>query len=284
MTNAVLNPSLPSLAPVPSGIAEIFRREPVMAGAGLFLAALALPMSFAMALDPRTLLDVDIWLKPLKFTIALSIYLFTLAWYAGWLPQEVAASRRYRLFSAAVVFCTLSEIVWIGGAAVFGQASHFNVSTPFMAAIYSLMGFFAMILTSASLVFGLVILRDGKSRLNPVFRLSLGLGLTMTFALTAIVAGYMAGGSSHFVGGNASDAEALPVLGWARDGGDLRVAHFFATHALHVIPVFGYLASRAAGGGIGRGAVLAFSASYCFFVAYVFAQALAGRPFPPMIG
>jgi len=36
-------------------------------------------------------------------------------------------------------------------------------------------------------------------------------------------------------------------MGWSRDGGDLRVAHFFATHALHVMPLFALVAGHLPG-------------------------------------
>jgi hypothetical protein len=280
--NASLSLSAPQGMRLWSFPAELFRREPLFAGTALALIALMPPTLIAMALDGRTLLGVNIWIKPLKFEVALAIHMLTLAWYAGWLPEGIARSRWYRIFSITFVFCVAAEMVWIGGAAANGVASHFNVATPIMGAIYGLMGVFAVTLTSASLLFGVLILRGSK--LNPVFRLSVGLGLILTFALTVITAGYMAAGTGHFVGGAGSDAGGMALMGWARDGGDLRVAHFFATHALHVIPAFGYAASRMLSPRPGHAAAVLFSAGYAAFTAYTFAEALMGFPFLPMLG
>ena len=130
---------------------------------------------------------------------------------------------------------------------------------------------------------GIVILRHGESGLDSTFRLSVGIGLLLTFILTVIVAGYMANGPSHLVGGNESDAEGAPLMGWARDGGDLRVAHFFATHSMHFIPAFGFAASMLLPPYAGRMAVLAFSVVFTALVGYAFAEALMGRPFLPML-
>jgi hypothetical protein len=58
--------------------AEVFAREPLYAGAALCLAALIAPTLVAMALDGRTLAGVNVWLKPLRFEIALTVYLATL--------------------------------------------------------------------------------------------------------------------------------------------------------------------------------------------------------------
>lgn len=264
-------------------LAFFFRREKLFAAAGLALIALVPPTLVAYAFDSRTLLDVNVWEKPLKFQGALIAYLFTLALFAGWLPQGTTQKRWYRLFSAVVTFAIALEVTWLMGAAWLGEASHFNSTTPFLTALYPVMGLIAVVLTSATAVYGWLFLRDRDSSLSPVFRLSLGLGLMLTFVLTVIAAGIMSGSGSHFVGGNLSDLEAAPVMGWARDGGDLRVAHFFATHAMHFIPAFGYLASRALSAQAGRIAVLAFSAAFTAFVGYALAEALSGRPFLPML-
>jgi len=38
-----------------------------------------------------------------------------------------------------------------------------------------------------------------------------------------------------------SDLNAIPILGWLRGVGDLRVAHFFSTHVMHFEPMIGIL-------------------------------------------
>ena len=263
--------------------AELFRRHPLFAAAALCLVVLMAPTLFAMALDQRTFLDINVWIKPFKFQVALAIYLATLAWFAGWLPAGVAASRWHRIFSTIVVLAIGAETIWTLGAAALGVASHFNNSSPLAIALYASMGVFAVVLTSAALVYGVVILRDRNSRLDPVFRQSVGIGLIATFVLTVVVAGYMSGTDSHFVGGAHSDAGGLAPMGWARDGGDLRVAHFFATHAMHFIPLFGLVASRALPTARGKVAVFAFAGLFVTLVGYTFAEALSGRAFLAML-
>lgn len=270
--------------PLSGWISGLFLHEPRFAGAAMFLIALMVPTLFAMALDSRTLLDVNVWEKPLKFQAALAIFLLTLAWYSKWLPDGLTGKRWYRIYSAIAVFCTISEMVWLMGAAANGVPSHFNNSNAFMAGIYGLMGAFATILLSPTLLYGVQIWRNEASGLSPALRLSLGLGLILTFALTLILAGYLAGGPSHFVGGNLSDAEGAPIMGWARDGGDLRVAHFFATHALHFIPLSGLAAVTVMNDRAARIAVAGFSVLFVTFVGYTFAQALQGQPFLAFIG
>ena len=281
MTTDVLLGQTRSISPT----AELFRRHPLFAGGALCLLALMVPTLFAMALEQRTFLDINVWIKPFKFQVALALYLATLAWFAGWLPARVVASRWHRIFSAIIVLAIGAEVTWILGAAALGTASHFNDSSPVVAGLYTLMGVLAVTLTSASLVYGVVILRDRNSRLDPVFRLSVGIGLIATFVLTVVVAGYMSNNGSHFVGGAQSDAGGLAPMGWARDGGDLRVAHFFATHAMHFIPVV-RIRSPAACSPAGRGRDRrSFASQDCSLalVGYTFVEALSGRAFLAML-
>ena len=268
----------------PHVLRELFRREPVFAGGALCLAVLVLPTLAAMALDDRTLLDVSVWMKPLKFELSLIVYLATLCWFAAWLPKGVTETVWYRTMSVAVVLCIAVEMVWLIGAAGNGLASHFNTDTPLLRAAYPIMGMIAVFVTSATLVYAFLIWRDGESRLDPAFRLSVVSGLALTFVLTVAVASYMAGQGGHFVGGNLSDAEGMILTGWARDGGDLRVSHFFATHAMQFIPAFGLAASRTLRTRAASGAVVVFTIAFVGLVAYTFFEALSGRPFLAGLG
>jgi hypothetical protein len=71
----------------------------------------------------------------------------------------------------------------------------------------------------------------------------------------------------------------LPVLGWSREVGDLRVGHFLATHALHALPLWGVVVARVVAGRGSRILVWAGAVAYAGLVLASFAQALAGRPF-----
>jgi hypothetical protein len=269
---AATHPAPTRLSPLP----DLFRREPLFAGAALFLAALMAPTAFAFLIEQRTFQGINVWIKPLKFQFALAVYLATLAWFADWLPRGTTKTPGYRAYAAFVVFAILAEIVWVGGAAALGVGSHYNTA---VRGLYPLMGFFAVVLTSASLVYGVLIWRDKESGLDPVFRLSVSISLILTFILTTIAASTLSSFASHYIGSGASDVRGFPIMGWSRDGGDLRVAHFFATHAMHVVPVVGLIASFALPKSLGRAAVILASIAYTAFVGFTFMQALQGRPF-----
>ncbi|WP_187968174.1 hypothetical protein [Aquibium microcysteis] len=259
-------------------VGELHRREPRFAAMGMVMLMLALPTAFAALVDTRMVAGVGVWIKPLKFQASLAVYLLTLAWFAAYLPAGVRDTRWYRWYASAVVALVGAEMLWLMGASVFGVASHFNRDGGFLEAIYPVMGLFAIGLSSATLVYGVLIGRDVRSPLSPAFRASLMLGLVLTFVLTVLVAGFLAGGQGHFVGEARTAARTVPVLGWARDGGDLRVAHFFATHAMHVIPVFGLAAALLLPGRQGVLAVRLFAVAFVAFTGFVLVQAARGLP------
>jgi hypothetical protein len=192
----------------------------------------------------------------------------------------MVARRSYRIYAGVVVFAIVAELAWIVGAAMYGTGSHFNIGTPVMARLYSLMGLFAVILTSPALVYGIAIWRNRATGLPPALHLAIALGLVLTFALTVPVASTMANMSGHFVGTPVTGAH-VPLMGWSREVGDLRAAHFFATHPMQFLPLAG-LAAVLLPPRAGRLAVWGAAALYVAFVAWAFTGALAGQPLIPL--
>jgi len=268
--------------PRPRALSSLFGAEPLFAAAGMLIALSLLVTVPAMFLDERLFRAENIWVKPIKFQLSLTLFLLTLAFFARWLPAGMTEARLYRLFAAAVVFAILAELVWIGGAAMYGVASHYNQTNPLMARLYPVMGALATLLTSASLVYGIAIWRNTATGLAPALHLSIALGLILTFVLTVPVASIMASMPSHGVGVPADGAR-LPLLGWSRQGGDLRVAHFLATHALQILPLIGLVLSwmlpeRMARAGVWISAVL-----FVALVILTLMQALMGQPLLPIL-
>ena len=248
---------------------------PILFFGGLFSTALIIVFALALPFEDRLLDGVNVWVKPLKFAYALAIYLLTLAYFARFASEKHNQSRATQWFHAVVVFCVIGEFLWIGGAAMFGTRSHFNFDNPIMEAIYLLMGAFAVTLTAASLVLGIAILRNKASGMS----LAIGSSLIATFVTTLIVAGYMSNNSGHFVGGTSSDL--LPFMGWARDIGDLRVSHFFATHVMHFAPAFALILF--ATGMKTRSVMIMPTLIFTAVTLLTFQQALDGQPFLPWL-
>jgi uncharacterized membrane protein YhaH (DUF805 family) len=233
-------------------------------GLTLFTALAALPVMAAYALDDRLFQGDNVWLKPLKFHLALTVYIGTLTLFAMLLPEGTFTSRRWRAYFTVVTLAILAELTWIGTAAALGTASHFNV-TGIWNAIYSLMGLAAVILTSPTLAMAPAFWRQRSSPLM----LAISLGLALTFLLTVPIAGTMANLMSHHVGTPVTGAR-FPVMGWSTEVGDLRLPHFLATHAMHFVPLAGLTGNRAV--------VLGAAAGFTALTLWCFARALMGLP------
>ena len=260
----------------PARLSRLWHDAPGYTRLALFLIAALAPLTVALILDARLFQGDPIWLKPIKFHIALSIYLATLAVYARFMPDGLRP-RRWRIFAGVIIAAILFEVIWIGAAAAIGTASHFNETSAVWIALYALAGIGAVTLTSASLAMGLSIRANPATGLPAALHLSLWLGLSLNFVLTFIVAGTMSGMGSHHVGVPLTGAH-VPLMGWSREVGDLRVAHFLATHALHAVPLAGLLASRVLSPSQATAAVIAAALAYSGLVLGTFVQALAGLP------
>ncbi|MEM6462479.1 MAG: hypothetical protein AAF724_11230 [Pseudomonadota bacterium] len=257
-----------------AGLNRLLQDEPVFTAGGILMLALILPTMLLFVIDTRTIGGESLWIKPLKFEISLAVFFFTLAVFARFLPPDFLNGNGYRAYAMVIVGCAIAEMIWIIGASAYGTTSHFNTD-PFWSAMYGLMGIIATILTSATLVYGVVILRSGNT--DPIAT-AVAVSLILTFFLTIVVAFRLAGNEGNLVG-EAVTGHVLPVLGWSREVGDLRVPHFFALHAMQIVPLLMVFIALFAEPLMTRSAAIAVCIAYCIFTLATFAQALNARPF-----
>lgn len=261
--------------------------SPALSWGGAALLILSVFTLLAGVFDERLFQGVSVWHKPWKFQVSTAVYFLTIALFLSYLPKLGTASfgRRYIIWVtfAAGIF----EVAYITWQGAHGLASHYNVSSKWYANMYTAMGVGAVLLTSTSGVLGWYILKDKVTSFTTdlAMRHAIGWGLMVTCLLGILTGGILgertrSGG--HWVGGTANDALGLSILNWSRDGGDLRVAHFFALHAMQFLPLFVWVlfacrpqTSQVAGRRWAWGFALAFS-GFCIFT---LSQALRGIPF-----
>jgi hypothetical protein len=197
-----------------------------------------------MQIDQRTLASESIWLKPLKFQLALSLHGATLALITRCLPGTLAHSRTVRWMNLAVAATLIYEVLFIATQAARGVRSHFNSASLFDVIGGKIMAGGAGVLTLAPALIGFVL----------VWRLiryrSTALPLHLGIALGLILSGYLGGQTGGAIGANqgplvgAAVGPFMPLTGWSTTGGDLRIAHFMGLHAMQALPITGMIAGR----------------------------------------
>ena len=91
----------------------------------------------------------------------------------------------------------------------------------------------------------------------------------------------MSAQSGHWVGGEPTDLGGLPIVGWSRSGGDLRVAHFVGLHLAQVLPAAAWIGMRIMPGRFQSPLLILFAAIGVIATGAAFVQALLGVPLVP---
>ncbi|MEW6997912.1 hypothetical protein AADZ86_09410 [Colwelliaceae bacterium BS250] len=205
----------------------------------LFLLAVTLVMLPAYYADVRLLNNAPIWAKPIKFSLSLAIHFLTLALLAQQLDRSRRTGMLLTFFAYLAVVSMLFEQIYISIQAARGRQSHYNDETDFEVLMYNLMGIGAINLILVSFVLGLLIWKYGNKD-NSGLRLGSILGLVIGSVLTLVYAMTMANApaNSHLVGEAVSNTK-VPLVGWSREVGDLRIPHFIATHMMQILPLTG---------------------------------------------
>jgi hypothetical protein len=276
-----------------SGAAGLWRRDPLLTGAGIFLLALAVPFAVGIWLDARVITGAPAWLKPFKFAVSTGVYALTLAWVFSFLPSW---PRMRRLVGRTTATVLLLEVAIIAAQAWRGTTSHFNVGTPVDAVLFSVMGLAIVAQTVSSIAVAVALWQQPFADAALGWALRLGMTLTIIGASTgglmtrptaaqlaeARVTQRLTVAGSHTVGAP-DGGPGLPVTGWSTRHGDLRVPHFVGLHAIQLLPLITWSLRRR---GTERRRVrltLAAAAVYAVLFAGLLLQALGGIPLLPLV-
>lgn len=244
----------------------------------LFLIACFVVFVPAWLMDPRMLDGANVWTKPQKFHVSLSLHFFTLALLAQQLPRIVRAGKWLVTFAYLSAAALVFEFVYVAVQAGRARRSHYNFETSFEALMYAMMGLGAFLLIAVAFVMAILIWR--KSTAGPGLKWGSILGLGLGFITTLIFAQYMSS-TGRYVGGELEQIhQVVPFFGWSREFGDLRPAHFVSLHLMQTVPLAGYIADRKQWPAIP--VVLGVTMVQLGLATALFVQALAGKPFWPV--
>jgi hypothetical protein len=253
-----------------------------------FLMLLALAASLvAMAVDHSRILGAPTWLKPSKFAISTAVYAFTLAWLFTYLPER----RRLTAVVGWLIASILAiEVAIIDIQAARGVTSHFNVGTPLDAALFSIMGTGILLAWGAAIALTIALFRQRFADQGLGWAIRVGMLMTVLGQATggfmttptraqleAASASPMIVAGAHTVGAP-DGGPGLPVAGWSREHGDLRVPHFVGLHAVQFLPAIALLIGPLASPARRRRVIVAAAAAYASLFGMLLAQALAGQP------
>jgi hypothetical protein len=210
---------------------------------GLFMLGIFVLLIPSFFSDSRVLDGYSVWAKPLKFSLSLATHFFTLAILSKLLERKYRLSLSIIVVGYSAVVAALFEQLYITLQAARGERSHYNNSTEYGYEMFQLMGVGAIILVLISLLLGIMIWRYGN-KTAVGFRLGAIMGLILGSILTALFAGYMSSQSSALVGQTISVGDKMPLVGWSRNSGDMRIAHFLATHLMQILPLIGWLSDK----------------------------------------
>ena len=221
---------------------------------GFYFSFLFLLVSIlGLIIDDRILQYVPIWLKPFKFSVSSVIFIGSILYFLKYISNQ----KFIYLTNKIVSYGLMIELLIIFFQAYRGKMSHFNNQTFEDFILFQIM---AITIVCVWLGFGVYAWKLFKSTEygNDLVFKGIQVGaiitfLTMPFAFTMpqpsktqlqeIIKnksqiGLVVG--SHPVE-EKDPSQTYPLTGWAKTGGDLRIAHFLGLHALQILPILAFL-------------------------------------------
>lgn len=245
---------------------ELFIRNAPLAVFGWICLLGALLCSILIFATDTQILGINAWIKPLKFFLSTVIFVWSMAWFLGYLEPSKSIS----IYSWVVIIVLSFELIYIAIQASKGQLSHFNISSSFHAKMFSLMGVAISIMTLCTLYIGWLFFARSFPELPIAYLWGIRLGIIF-FVIFAFEGGMMGAKLAHTVGA-ADGGAGIKLLNWSLTHGDLRVAHFLGMHALQLLPLVGFYLLTSTKG------LFIFAIVYFLLVSAVMVQALLGLP------
>ncbi len=238
-----------------------------------FIAALACVMG--LFIDERTLMGVNVWVKPLKFCISDAIFVMTFGFLTTLYPFS---QRKKNILNGIICWSFLIETAIIVLQGARGVNSHYNLSTAFDALLFSGMG---LLVTINVVIIILYLVESIRLKLDTSKAVQWAIVLGWIIVVVGSwVGGQMISQMSHNVG-VADGGAGIPILNWSTKGGDLRIAHFFGLHGIQIIPLFALWVGNKFQPSTRNQilVVIGFAMAYSGWIGYVFYQAKQGMPF-----
>lgn len=228
----------------PSAVRGFFREldatDPVLSRLGWAL-LLAVPVFAAFAMFvPAGTVAINPWIKPIKFSMSFSTFASTvsLLLLALRIPKwQLTLVRRAIAASVALEILSLAAQAWRSAYHLSGQ----SLLDTSLAQLTN-----SMVMVNTTIVCWMLALffanRVRTDQIDRPMVAAIRHSLVIFLAGNAI-GGYMLARGSHTVG-TADGGPGLPFVNWSVIGGDLRIAHFIAIHAIQIVPLFAYILSQ----------------------------------------
>lgn len=222
--------------------------RPLMVNAAL-MTGLVVVAAVGTVVDDRMLLGESVWVKPLKFGVAFTLYSGVLAW----LLTKLRKAKRLGWWAGTVFAVAATvEVTAITMQAARGTFSHFNADLTdpvnVVATQIFTYGVAGLFLTQLVIVVLVLAQRPGDRALTRAIRAGLvlstvGMVLPVYWMATNIHERVVVDADGRKVtlyqghGIGDPDGHGMPVTHWSVTGGDFRVPHFIGLHAIHVLLV-----------------------------------------------
>ncbi len=246
-------------------IQELKTRNETLFYYGLLCLGVALLLLVLTKTTTTQVYGVNAYFKPFKFAFSTFLFAWAMAWYCYYLPNF-----NIGLFNWTVILLLGFEIVYILFMASKGQTSHYNLTTPFYATMFSLMALAATLVTIYTAYVGFLFFTKSFPDLPNYYVWAIRLGI-LIFVIFSFEGFAMGSKLSHTVGA-INDNSNWFIVGWSKTAGDLRVSHFIGMHALQVLPILSFYIFK------NTKATLLVSILYGLLAIVTLVQALQGKP------